>query len=232
MQKFLVNSACLLVVCFCAPQAVAESLPAVVDFDLGTPVGIVGSKETTGWSFTVNSPIQVTALGFFDMEFDGLGDPHLVGIWNENEELLAWAEIGGVQSQPLVGSYRYSSIQPLFLTTGQMYVIGATLSPRDPFGIPMEGAPGADPYPHVVPGSVLIDPRISLICPSRIFRGEGGDYFAMPSEFFNFPGEIIGDITDEAYLLAPNFLFVPEPFTFTLLAIGAASLLGHKRRFR
>ena len=37
---------------------------------------------TLGWSFVVNSPISVTALGAFDADGDGLNVAHDVGIWD------------------------------------------------------------------------------------------------------------------------------------------------------
>jgi len=187
MQKFLVGSACLLIVCFCAPKAIAEPLPAIVDFQLEepSPDGCVplaaDSDSTLGWSFTVNSQIEVTSLGFFDSGLNGLSEPHRVGIWNANEQLLAWAQIDADEDNPLVGHYRYATIEPLTLDASQAYIIGATVPLGDSnqvIGEPSTGI-GIDTYPYfnVVHESILQDSRISLVCMSRIFCGQAGPNF-------------------------------------------------------
>ncbi len=157
-------------------EIIPGSLPAIVDFQLeeprpdgSVPLPLAADSDSTlGWSFTVNSPIEVTALGFFDSGLDGLSEPHRVGIWNAIEQLLGWAQIDASDGNALVGSYRYATVEPLTLDAGQTYVIGATV----PLGSPYDLSPiVVDRYPYfnVVHESILKDSRISLVYTSRIF---------------------------------------------------------------
>ncbi|MDY7010229.1 MAG: DUF4082 domain-containing protein [Planctomycetota bacterium] len=227
---------CLAAVFLCVPQAVAEPLTAIVDFQLEEPIPDGGvplaadSDSTLGWSFTVNSQIEVTSLGFFDSGLDGLSEPHRVGIWNANEELLAWAQVDAGDDNPLIGHYRYATVEPLTLDAGQTYVIGATV----PLGNPLQPAVEPpqpiviDTYPffNVVHESILKDSRISLVCTSRIFRGQVGPNFTPGPGLLNFPDEVIED----GYFFAPNFRFVPEPGTLGLLVFGGLGILRSSRR--
>lgn len=239
MQKFLVGSVCLLVVCFCAPKAVAEPFAAIVDFEMidlqptpdnpAVPIA-ANSDSTLGWSFTVNSPIEVTSLGFFDSGLDGLSEPHLVGIWGANEELLAWAQIDTGEDNPLIGHYRYATVEPLTLDVGQTYIIGATVPLGDSnqvIGEPSTGI-GIDTYPYfnVVHESIVEDSRISLVCTSRIFHGQAGPNFTPGPGVLNFPDEVVED----GYFFAPNFLFVPEPSSMALLCGAIFVALLRNRR--
>src|SRR5262249_2086979 len=40
--------------------------------------------ETSGWAFTVSSPLNVAALGIFDLDGDVLTETHQVGLWNSD----------------------------------------------------------------------------------------------------------------------------------------------------
>ncbi len=84
---------CVLFTSQLAADIISEPVSAIVDLELTHPSGVLGDKMTVGWSFTVNNSIQVTALGFFDMGLDGLGEQHLIGIWDENEDLLVQAGV-------------------------------------------------------------------------------------------------------------------------------------------
>ena len=48
----------------------------------------LSDNSTRGFSFTLNTDISVTQLGFFDLNGDGLDDPHQVGIWTHSGTLL------------------------------------------------------------------------------------------------------------------------------------------------
>jgi hypothetical protein len=198
---------------------------------VGSP--LVGSV-TVGWEFTAQTDLWVSELGFFDLGQDGLNISHDVGIWDQNHNLLVSATVSAGTAAPIIGEYRYVEISPLRLTGGQAYVIGATAptSSRNP------PAFVADMYPndtlHIDPQGIVFDALIGLIVADRYFSDiQGGsslDPLVFPAEHLP-PGALIDINTGEQvgtidpYHFAPNFRFVPEPLTFSLVAVGALLLL-------
>src|SRR5215467_15592264 len=88
-----------------------------------SPVGCV-----VGWGFHVNSPIEVSSLGFFDIGGDGLADPHAVGIFDSVGTLIASTVITNA-STPTPSAYGggrwlMNAISPINLFGGD-YSIGA-----------------------------------------------------------------------------------------------------------
>ena len=80
----------------------AAPRPAAADFAVSisdlTGIGPFGLSGTGGWEFTVNSPITVTQLGFFDSGQDGLVDAHPVGLWDLSQTLLVSGTFDSVTS--------------------------------------------------------------------------------------------------------------------------------------
>jgi hypothetical protein len=78
-----------------------------------------------GWYFVVNTPITITALGFYDDLKDGLTASHPVGVYDKSTQaLLAQATVS--PSDPLTGYFRYTPLSPpLALQPGHSYVLVA-----------------------------------------------------------------------------------------------------------
>jgi len=213
-------------------HARGEVCPAIADFDLGPWTLQAASDATVGWSFTVQSPIEVASLGFFDSGAMGLSQPHLVGIWNDAAELLVSAQIRSGEGSPLIGLYRYADAPGTVLTPGNRYVIGATV----PLGIPHDPGPipSMDGYPlgNVDLGTVVTAQEIILVETALRHPGEAGGGLTVGPGTLRFPSHV--DSFGGAF--APNFRFemVPEPAMFALLAAGAfgATAMRSRRRGR
>jgi len=195
---------------------------------LVTPIA-ADSGSTLGWSFTVDTPVEVTSLGFFDSGLDGLSQPHLVGIWDESQQLLAWAQIDAGEAATISGFYRYASIEPLVLTSGQTYIIGATV----PLGTPQAGGPPgtlvADTYPfyNLAAGSLSMDLLINLSSCSLGFWGAAGPGGSAGPGVLAFPDAVVED----GYFFTGNFTFrpVPEPSVAVVLCCGLSYMLRRRR---
>ncbi|MDA8433235.1 MAG: IPTL-CTERM sorting domain-containing protein [Nitrospiraceae bacterium] len=85
--------------------------------------GSTWDLATIGWEFTITSPINVTSLGVWDENGDGLTDSHQVGIWlSTGGSPLVTATV--TTTDPLSNGFRYKSISPFTLQPGT-YVIGS-----------------------------------------------------------------------------------------------------------
>lgn len=74
----------------------------------GDELFTAGQDLTMGWSFTVNSPIAVTALGVFDSAGDGFGASWAVALFaNADQQLLLSTTIGAGTAADRIGSFRY-----------------------------------------------------------------------------------------------------------------------------
>ena len=203
-------------------HARGEVSPAMADFDLGPWTLQAASDATVGWSFTVQSPIEVASLGFFDSGAMGLSQPHLVGIWNDAAELLVSAQIRSGEGSPLIGLYRYADAPGTVLTPGNRYVIGATV----PLGIPYDPGPipSMDGYPlgNVDLGTVVTAQEIILLETALRHPGEAGGGLTVGPGTLRFPSHV--DSFGGAF--APNFRFhtVPEPGMCCLLMTGSVVL--------
>lgn len=197
--------------CCLAPQASA----GVIALDL-TATGTLfscanpGSGCTAGWTFYVNSPILVDALGFWDQDANGLANSHPVGLWTSSGSLLASATVTSastpVASAVSTGQWLFTSIAPTSLTTGD-YVIGAFYS---------DGS--ADFAQGVASAST-----ISLITFVNAVDGFGGS-LALPTGAY--PGYNAG-------FFGPNLeIATPEPTGAVLLATGFGALILYSRRKR
>jgi hypothetical protein len=117
-----------------------QPMPLVVQ----TPTGaeyLVTPFSNIGFSFQMNQPISVSALGIWDYPTDGSGlfFAHPVGLWTSSGTLLGSVTVPAGSGGSLVGQYRYADLSsPIVLSIGQTYVLGALYpyditSDSDPF---------------------------------------------------------------------------------------------------
>jgi len=93
-----------------------------------------GRAYTLGYEFTTSVSFTVNALGYFN---DGLGNSHLVGIWDTSGDLLTSATVTG--SDPLTGNFLYQSITPYILAPGTYLIGGQYLGSNNVFPVYARG---------------------------------------------------------------------------------------------
>ena len=227
-SRFVSCLACL--VCLFALPVAGRAAP-VVDFTGGEVIGF--GDMTLGWSFTANSPLQITALGMWDEDADGLMGSNQVGLWTASGTLLAQVAVNAA-SDPVAstsgdGQWLFTDITPLILATGEVYVVGAY------YGGPLICIRGEC---SVVNGdsfrfnaSLATHPGVTFI------EARGASYSAGGSpnpldHHISFP-DGVGPV-DNGYfgpnLIAADVTAVPEPASLMLVGSGLAML--YKRRFR
>ena len=188
---------------------------SAVDVTPGGGQALFVGSGMIGWSFTANSNLTVTDLGYFDFGGDGLGEAHQVGIWDTGGLLLGSATVQS--GDPLVGGFRYASTSGISLLAGQRYVVAGFQSDEaDPFVVDGAALGGVASNPAITFGET----RVSFV-----------PIFSQP-----IPGS--GGVNSAA--VGPNLKFtetttsvpVPEPGTalFGLALAGASAM--HRRRSR
>jgi hypothetical protein len=113
-----------------AAASAASADTIALDFTGGTAYGFVTDPQpnTVGWAFSLGDAVNVTKLGFYDLGGDGLAVSHQVGIWNNNQTLVASGTV--VSSDVLQAGFRWTDISPVTLAAGS-YRIGALVSSDD-----------------------------------------------------------------------------------------------------
>ncbi|GEM_PF-1061375 len=106
------------------PLGTRESPALSITFDGRTNPS--GNSQVLGWLFTVNQELSVTGLGLFDDGLNGLGEAHLVLIWEMPDTIVAMATVTEGHRVQLVDNFRYVPlVNTTVLTPGKNYVIGA-----------------------------------------------------------------------------------------------------------
>jgi len=183
---------------FGASRAEAGTVAAVqtANGNSATWRNIIGSNQsaTIGWSFSVGAVSELTALGIYDHDGDGIEDAHPVGIWTAAGALLAQATVPVGTAGTLVGSYRYVTLaSPLTLSAGQTYMIGAYFGPvSDICGSACGDA-------SLYSGQETYDPRITFLQSRQNLAINGNGSLAFPNLDAGVPGEAF---------FGPNFLLV------------------------
>jgi hypothetical protein len=115
-------------ICFLAlgnQNARAQILAVESTYSPGSDYGY-GPDVTYGWKFTVgNTPIEVSHLGFFDVQLNGLVDSHQIGIWDTAGNLVVQDTVPSGTAGSLVGAYRFEPVSPTLLSANTTYHIGA-----------------------------------------------------------------------------------------------------------
>jgi hypothetical protein len=185
----------------------ALSIPAVayiaVSLDPRSSGGTPAAGSNHGWQFNMNEPIIVTHLGLFDDDDDGFDIAHPIGLWRLSDAmLLASGTISTGAVDTLLDHFRYIDIPDVALSMGEDYVIG------------YYSASGSGDRVITNAYSLEVDPAINIVAGRWGYADELG---------------IPQNSTSEDRF-GPNFQFIPEPTTVTLLGLGALSLIRSKSR--
>jgi len=192
-----------------APAQAFNILPALQAISPGTVGGDPSFSGSLGYSFSLNQPYAVSALGFYDELGDGLFSSHMVGIFDATTQaLLISGTLPSGSGNPLQAGFRWLSV-PLQMLGAGSYVIAAT-SPGDPAGFDPFLYDGFDP---------VLSPDFSLGTAS-LLQGGSGSVVAFPSTDEGLPYGFIG----------PNFATHPVPGP--LPVFGVAGALAWSRRLR
>lgn len=186
-----------------ASVAMADSTAYTIQDTTGQGLG--NGPFTLGFAFIPTVNMDVTAIGIFDDNQDGLVDSYVAGIFDSAGSLLGSTVISNGTVDPLTNQFRYASMTPVSLIAGNTYEIGAVYHDSND--------------PLIFPGAATgfaTDPNITFVENRYI---AGGSLVA--------PMNTAG--TDPAYF-GPNFMFtssaVPEPGTVALGLMLAGSSLG------
>lgn len=172
---------------------------AVTVQDQGTnPFG--GATWTLGFEFSPVVDVNVTSLGFFDADANGLVDQHAVAIWDAAGNLLSSTLINS--GDPLNGFYRFRAISPVQLTAGNNYVIASHDFNNDD-AIRDDQAVVSTIHPDIT----MLDGR-----------------WGFPSGSIAFPGNSYNDPTLYFNTVSFEFTPIPEPRTAYLTLLGLAGL--------
>jgi hypothetical protein len=197
-----------------APIGAKAQTPALTFATAPTSTGAF----VMGWQFTTNVAVTVSSLGAFDNNNDGLVEAHNVGIYNSVGTLLVSAIVPAGTAGTLLSGFRYTSISPFILASGQQYTIASTnVNEVWAYG---QGATG-----------VVVNPAINVPANSGVFIANGGATLAFPTTKPNPP-------TGYQFITGPNFLIgaatVPEPGSLALLigtgTTGALFLLRRRKK--
>lgn len=215
--------------------AQATPVPAVsVTANAVTGTGSNTQSQTLGWSFRPTVDITVTAVGLLDIGDDGLVDPHEIGIWRGNGTNLVQALLPEGTGTTRIENFRYVDIEPLLLSSGQDYVIGALYLAASAPGLgPSDSDPDRDSFQGAFNNANA--PRS----------------FAPEIEFLEtrFGTQQIGSLIlpnqttpNASAILGPGFLFepagaqttaaIPEPGSIALFGLGLFAMGYARRRSR
>ena len=105
----------------------AYSFPAQEPWDTGEYC-----SETDGLEFVPWVDIEVTSLGYYDDDGDGLVREHTVGIFETSSTELVTPAVTVDDESTLQDGFRYEAVDPVILKGGSSYVLaGSTTAPYD-----------------------------------------------------------------------------------------------------
>jgi hypothetical protein len=133
------------------------------------------------FAFTVNEPVTVSALGYFDFLWDGFATPHNVGIYSASGTLLTQALLSPGTVNQLIGNFRYADIAPITLAPGTYTMAATTDGPADPYGYGNAYGAGMFGANGTITG-FSVDPRISIDANSALFVFQSDNVLRDPNQ--------------------------------------------------
>jgi hypothetical protein len=197
----LIGSKLWVTLCFLVLAASARADVLAYDFIPDHSQDRNDGPWSLGWEFTVNTPIWVTALDFWDNPFSALTQSHDVAIYDSTQTEVAFATV--LTTDPLAPgaatNWREHAITPVYLAVGDYVIAGET---------------GGEWFTQA-PLSTFIAPEISYVEDRYQFPPNAS--LVYPADTSNLTGAYFG----------PSFEFTdaatPEPSTFGLILGGLAS---------
>jgi hypothetical protein len=193
----------------------AANAALAIDFSSVTGSYIDQNNRNVGWEFTVNSPITVTGLGFYDAGSDGLVSSHAVGIYSSTGTLLISGTVQAGTLDPLSGLFRIVTVAPTILSVGSYVIDGLLLGNTDAWTwSPFLSPTGIN--------GLAVDPSITVGSNgSARFNCCGETALAFPVSLDSSIGG------NRALFVGPNFQIaggVPEPTTWAMMILGFAGV--------
>jgi len=176
-----------------------HAAPILTSFD--NPSVFFSQDHTLGYAFSSNTNTSITALGFFDSDFDGFAAGHQVGLWDSGGTLLGQVNLGAGTVETLIGDFRYANLSSsINLIAGDTYYLaGTTVS---------------DDWVYQA-SNIVMDSGINYL----------GSYYI--SGAFAFPSNYAS--SREYVTVNAITSSIPEPASIALLGLGLAGI-GFARR--
>jgi len=154
-----------------------------------------------GWHFKANEDILVTDIGLLDDDLVGFDLDYPIGLWSyPDETLLAEGVMSAGAGDTLVDNFRYVDIDDVWLEAGKDYAIAFHTSTD------------TTDFMILTPDDLVVDPAITWV--------EG---------LWEYAGALgVPENPTSLHRIGPNFQFIPEPATLSLLALGGLALLRRR----
>jgi hypothetical protein len=192
------NVSLVVVIAFMASAAVAQT-DAVQGWTGGTQYAIyygASTGDVVGWTFDVTQDIVVTDLGaWIDQSTTdpGMDSEHMVGLWDSGQNLLASTTVMPASGE--FNGFRYESVAPVALTTGETYTVGAMYTATD-LDWYISGA-----------SNVVTAPEVNWVNSNYPASGDLGFVFPVST-------------SPSGGRFGANFLYIPEPTSLLLLGLS------------
>jgi hypothetical protein len=183
-----------------------------------SPFDFANGFGTIGWSFTVNQPMTISALGTYDAGGDGLIDATNVGLWKADGTLVTEAIVPAGTVGILNGMFRFTAINHVNLEQGVEYVVASFGSGLNDLASSFSTNNSYESFG----GAGTLDSRFNII---------SDRYSGTASQFYTFPTLSDGDSGFGIYAWAGgNIQVVPLPQTFWLFLTGFLGVFCKIRR--
>lgn len=207
--------------------------PGIISFERSPISSTVPFEGTVGWSFIVNEPRNISLLGVYDADADGLAVATEVGLWERDflgtGSLLASATVPAGTAGKLFGQFRYTDIPELTLQPGVEYTLGALYI--QPYTSDRYQGYASIAY------NASSDPLFAswIIQYSSNFSYQCGSAPTLCSQNLSFPN-LVGNFSADGYY-GPNIAGVlgtvaEVPGPLPILGVGAAFRFSRKLRRR